>query len=304
MESSALRNPDIPAHADGEFILPELVRALWKGRVLIFGICLVCVLAAAAASWLYPKKYEATLLMSPVTNQSAGGGLGALGGAVSSQLGGLASLAGLSLGSGSGAKAESLATLQSEALTQRYIQEKDLLPVLFPRKWDAQQKKWKSSAPDKVPTLWKGNQYFTENIRDLKENARTGLATLTIRWTDAKMAAEWANDLVKLANDYLRDKAIRESDRNIAYLKDQLTKTSDVGLQQSIYSLMESEIKKEMIARGSEEYAIKVIDPAVAPEKAVSPKPTLWILAAFCIGLILSCMYIILKRMVAPRIED
>jgi len=278
---------------DDELVLRELVIGLWHSRWLVVVVTAICTIAAGAASYLSPKKYEATLLLSPVINQTNASGLGALTSAVS-QLGGIASL-GLPIGGASGAKAESLATLESATLTERYIQENNLLPVLFHDSWDAQHGKWKVADPGKVPTLWKGNQFFGKAVRTVKEAPRTGLVTLTVAWTDPNLAAQWANGLVKMTNDYLREKAIRESDRNIAYLDGQLANISVMEIRNSIYALMESEIKKQMLARGSDEYALKVIDPAQPPEKAASPQRILWALFGLCLGLLLSLSYAFVK---------
>jgi uncharacterized protein involved in exopolysaccharide biosynthesis len=258
------------------------------------------VLGAVTAAWLVPKKYEASLLLSPVVNQPSAGGLGALTSAVS-QLGGIASLAGLSMSGNSGARAESLATLQSEALTQRYIEENHLLRLFFASKWDPERNVWKSSDIDQTPTLWAGSRYFNRVVRGVKENTKTGLVTLTMTWKDPKVAAEWANGLVRLTNDYLREKAIKESERNIAYLNDQVSKTSVVEVRNSIYSLMETEIKKEMMARGSAEYALKVIDPAIPPEDPVSPRPILWSLAAFCVGILFASVFIFFRLILSGK---
>ncbi len=285
--------PTPPSTTGGnDAILAALTTAIWKVKWRVLAFAGTCTLAAAAASYIEPKRYEATLLLSPVTSQSNSGGLGALTSAVS-QLGGIASL-GMSMNAGGGAKAESLATLESEVLTERFIKENNLLPVLFHRQWDSHLNRWKSDHTD-GPTLWVGNRYFAKTVRATKETARTGLVTLTITWTDPVMAANWANGLVKMANDFLREKSIRESERNIAYLNEQLGKTSVVEIRNSIYNLMESEIKKQMMARGSDEFALKVIDPAVAPEKSSSPQRLLWALAGLCMGLLLSIIYIFLR---------
>jgi uncharacterized protein involved in exopolysaccharide biosynthesis len=294
MHATLARTPDRSQAIDNEFILRELLLDLWRSRWAVVAICALFVISAIVASRLLPKKYEAVLLLSPAVGQSSAGGLGALSSAVS-QLGGIASLAGLSVGANSGVKAESLATLESETLTERYIQNNNLLPILYYSKWDAQRRQWKSTEPGSIPTLWKGNRYFKGSVRTVVENPRTGLVTLTITWTDAKLAADWANGLVKMTNDYLREKAINESQRNIDYLSEQLAKTSVVEVRNSIYLLMESEIKKQMLARGNQEYALKVIDPAVPPEKAVSPRPILWPLAAFCVGMLLSLIYVFIR---------
>jgi LPS O-antigen subunit length determinant protein (WzzB/FepE family) len=102
------------------------------------------------------------------------------------------------------------------------------------------------------------------------------------------LAAKWANDFVRMANDNLRDRAIAESERNISYLNEQAAKTDVVGIRQTIYNIMETEINKAMLAKGSEEYAFKIIDPAVVPEKPYSPRPRLWTLASLLGTLLLS----------------
>jgi uncharacterized protein involved in exopolysaccharide biosynthesis len=61
-----------------------------------------------------------------------------------------------------------------------------------------------------------------------------------------------------------------------------------VELRSVIYSLIESEIKKAMLARGDIEFALRVVDPAVVPEKPSSPKRWLWMLGGGILGFALS----------------
>jgi LPS O-antigen subunit length determinant protein (WzzB/FepE family) len=98
-----------------------------------------------------------------------------------------------------------------------------------------------------------------------------------------------------MTNDYLREKAINESERNITYLTDQAAKTDVVGVRQAIYSILQNEINKVMLARGSDEYALKVVDPASPPERPSSPRPLLWT-AAGCLGGALLAMIIAITR--------
>jgi len=199
---------------------------------------------------------------------------------------------GLSANSGSGMKEVSIATLQSELLIDKYIRENDLLPILYSKDWDQAEKKWKVSG-SKVPTVWLGGQYFMRDVLKVVENAKTGLVTLTISWSDPKLAAQWANGLVAMTNEYLRSKAVAESDRNIRFLGGEIAKTNVVVLQQSLYSLMEQEIEKQMLALGNDEYALKVVDPAVEPERPWAPKPLLWGVSGFFIGLFFSLAIVI-----------
>ena len=165
---------------------------------------------------------------------------------------------------------------------------KRFLPVLYASKWDRERNDWKTNDARSKPTLWKANKYFKEKIRRVSSDNKTGLVTLTITWSDPVFAAKWANDLVRMANDNLRDRAIAESERNISYLNEQAAKTDVVGIRQTIYNIMETEINKAMLAKGSEEYAFKIIDPAVVPEKPYSPRPVLWTLGSLLGALVLS----------------
>ena len=267
-----------PAHEDeDEISLYDVAIVLWAQRWIIVSITVVATIVAGVAALVIDKKYQAAVVVSPVSSSASNSQLGAVS-SLASQFGGLASLAGVSV-SGDSKKSESLAVLQSEALTEGYIQKNDLLPILYQKQWDPIGKKWKESAPERTPTLWKANQYFKREVRSLVTDAKTGLVTLTITWKDARLAATWANELVRMTNDYLRDQAIQESERNIAYLNDQASKTDALGAKQAIYALLQNEINKVMLARGNSEYALKVVDPAFIPELPSSPKLSLWLLS-------------------------
>ena len=90
----------MPSQYDDEIDLRELFGVLWAGRLKILVITAVFAVASIVYALSVPNQYKATALLSPA--QSSGGGLsGALG-----QLGGLASLAGVSIGGGGSSEAQ------------------------------------------------------------------------------------------------------------------------------------------------------------------------------------------------------
>jgi uncharacterized protein involved in exopolysaccharide biosynthesis len=272
-----------------ELRLSELINVLRRKKWLITGSALVLMALAGVFGLVVPKHYKAVIVISPVTQtQGSGGALSGVGSMLSSLGGGLASLAGLA--GNDSKRAESLAVLQSEALTEKYIQQNDLLPILFHKQWDAQNKRWRVTDPERVPTLWKGNEFFKKNVRIILTDPKTALVTMTIDWTDAHVAAKWANDLVAMTNDFLRKKAIDESERNIGFLNEQAAKTDVVTVKTAIYAILQSEINKEMLARGNDEYAFKILDPAVAPERPSTPPTPILMLGALVGSLGLSVM--------------
>jgi len=265
----------------------RLLLASWR---LIAIVTVLATLLGAAAAWLMPKKYRGDIITMP-TMDEYGGGAGQAMSSMLSQFGGLASLVGLP-GAASTMKTEAIATLESASLSGRFIEENHLLPILYADRWDAANNRWKNAG--QPPSLWRANEQFRRQVRSVVENKKSGLVTVSVVWTDARQAAEWANGLVALTNRYMRGKAIAEAQRNIAYLKDQATKTDIVEVRASIYSLMEAETKRVMLANGREEYALRVIDQAVTPEREISPRRVLWIAASFVGGLLLSVCVVLL----------
>lgn len=282
MDSVAAPPPSTSV-VDQNITLSEYLGVLRRGRWLIAAFVAACAVLALLAGILQATRYTAVIVISPVSSSSGGSQLGGLSSLVSS-VGSIASLAGISVGEDS-KRAQTLAVLQSSALTERYIAANNLLPVLYPKLWDPAAKRWKTTDPAKVPTLWKADRLFAKKIRTITVDPKTGIVTMVIVWRNPQQAADWANGLVEMTNEYLRTQAIDESQRNIDYLDDQAVKTTLVPVKEVIYGILESEISKEMLARGTKEYALKVLDPAQPPEVPSSLKPIGWLLIGLVTGI-------------------
>lgn len=272
-----------------ELSLSDIFGAIRARRTWVAGLTVAFGAVGIALALLLPPTYEASVVMTPVLEDADGAKLGGGAGALLSQFGGLAALGGINLGAG-GKKSEALATLQSAALTQTFIDENQLLPILFASRWDPAKKSWKPSLFGDDPSLWDGELKFRKKVRSLSEDKKTGLITMTITWRDPELCAAWAKELVARTNSYLRNKAIAQSNKNIAYLNDQLGKTSVVDLQKAIYGLVEAEIKKIMVANGSDEYAFRVIDPPRVPEERSGPKRGMIIVGSLLAGFVLGAL--------------
>jgi len=286
--------PLVPEAPAGEITLHDFIGDLKRAKVMMAVMLVALTLAGILIGVFAPKKYKATIVLLPVLEDTGGSRLGSLS-SLASEYGGLASLAGISL-PGSTMKDQAMAVLESQLLTRQYIEENDLLPVLFAEKWDQRTRHWKVSDPKKVPTLWKAYMFFKDSVRSVVDDKRTGMIEMTIEWKDPKLAAAWANGLVALANSYLRNKAIDEAQRNVLYLDGLVSKTNVVQEQQVIYALMEQQIEKEMVARDREEFALKIVDPAFPPEKPSSPGPVMMGLLGFTLGIFLGIIVIFVRR--------
>lgn len=275
--------------ANDEMSLKDLVLLVWRQKILVGVLLLVCTLCATAFALSLPRQYRATVELMPVSTNSAGGRLAGQ----SASLSDLTSLIGISIG-GDSDRYESVAVLESRELTAQYIHDNDLIPLLFPpsRSWVGRLAR--KILPKSRLTLWRATNRF-EKIRNVTEDRRTGIYTLSISWRDPVLAAKWANDLVKLTNDFLRAKAIAVSQQHIDYLKQQAAETDVAEVRTAIYAVLESEIKNVMLAKGPGDYALKVIDPAVTPETSNSPQIGVWAAGGFAVGLFLSMVVLFLR---------
>ena len=68
----------------------------------------------------------------------------------------------------------------------------------------------------------------------------------------------------------------------IKYLNDQIKNTSLAELQNVFFSLIEEQTKTVMLAKVTDEYLLKTLDPAVAPELEAEPERILIVILAHC----------------------
>lgn len=267
----------------------EYVRVLWRERRLIAGIVAGIVTLALTWALLMPPVYRAEVVLTPV-QQGKGEGLSSLMG----QLGDLAALVETYVGAPKDRTAESIATLKSRVLTRHFIQQHDLKPVLFADRWDANAKTWRANA--RVPTDGEAVEQFDRHVRDVHLDRRTGLVVLGVEWTDPRLAAQWANALVQEVNARRREEAISEARTSIDYMQRQLHKTSAIEIQRALYRLIEAQTKTMTVASTREEYAFRVLDPAVAPERHVRPKRTLMVALGALVGLVLAVVVVLVRH--------
>ena len=257
------------------------LRILLRYWILIGSCAVIAGLGAITYSLLTPKWYRAQSIIAPVVHQDASGSaLGPIGG----QLSGLASLVGLGIGSDEDQKKETLARLSSREFTYDFLRSEGVIPVLFADKWDARAQRWKSVAGE--PTLEKAYRYFFDKVCTISEDRLTNLIKVTVDWKDPALARTWANKLVARINADRRSAARAESERNLAFLNRELERASIVELRQAINHLIESEIRKLMLANVREQYAFKVIDPAFEPgiDAVVWPRIAMLTAVALLLG--------------------
>lgn len=282
-----------PVYREEESLsLFELASWFYAARWLAAALVLLATLAALGLTFLMTPVYRAEVLLAPVTHERSEGMPAIIG-----QLGELAALVGsLPGGAATDRTAESIATLRSRSAALDFMREHNLKRALYAERWDEAQQDWRAGA--QAPTDLEAYRLFDREVRHVNVDRRSGLVSLAVEWRDSGLAAAWANGLVAEVNARSRADAIAEARRSIEYFERELRQISSVEVRQAVYRLIESQTKTMAVAAAREEYAFKVIDPAVAPEEPHAPKRPLIVLAGFCLGIVLAVAVVLTRRAV------
>ncbi|MBO1926301.1 hypothetical protein J3998_01820 [Thiomicrorhabdus sp. 6S2-11] len=310
--------PYPPQFADDEIDLRELWHAVWSRKWSIVLITALVMSVALVYALNQKNYYKAQVVLASAQGEGKSAGLAA-------QFGGLASLAGINIGGGGASDTgTAIAILQSRKFGERFIQENNLKPVLFADSWDKNKQAWIAKSPSVLasiknivspasneatpgyqreslapnePSLWNAYKRF-KGIVSVAEDKKSGFITLSVEFIDPVLAAKWATQMVKDINAQMKEQSLTEAQRSNAYLEQQLKKTSLAEVKQSIYQMMEANIKTMMLANTSEDVVFKTIDPAVVPEEKSKPKRALIMAVAMVLGLMLGIFWALIRNVI------
>jgi uncharacterized protein involved in exopolysaccharide biosynthesis len=271
-----------PADED-EIDLRKLIKTIWAGKLVVI-LCTVVVAAVAASYALLTAEIYRSQATVQIRDENRTG--------LTSQMGSLAALAGISVGAQNQKQELALTALKSRAVIQRMIKEENLLPLLYADDWDATNKRWQTA---NSPTPWKAYELFTDKVLNVSKDKASGMLTIAIEWKDPVLATAWVDALIARVNTFVNEATVREAEQNLKFLDQQAKTTSVVELQKTIFSMMEGEIKRVMVARNPETAPLRVVDPAVVPERSVRPKRALIVILGILAGGLLGGMIVLAR---------
>lgn len=300
-----------------EIDLLELWHAVWSQKWKVILVTLFFLIGSVFFALSQPNMYKSEALLAPTGDNQSGGKLASLTG----QFGGLASLAGVDLGSnGGGATEETLAILQSRGFITQFVRENDLLVPLFallpvafskdleisPKIYNEQTKEWVREVNPpytREPTDWEIYKRFSK-ILNVSSDKKTGLITVSIEWYSPEQARHWVELLVKTINAHMKKRDVDEARKSISFIREKINEVSLVDMQAIFYGLIEAHGKTIMLAEVRDEYAFRTIDPAVVPLEKLKPKRTLICLLGTLLGGVLGVLWVLILYFSRKRSED
>ncbi len=298
MAREAVASIPMVENATGDVSIRDVLSAVRARAVLCACIVAIFTVGGIAAALLITPIYRSEILLFPVDRDiQAGGGLMA-------QLGGVAALAGLK---NQTSKQSQLAieTLRSREFVIKFIEERGLLATILPRRtgWRG----WVASVlGTHLPTIDDGARYFLKHIEQVDVDPDSGVVKLSIEFRDRVATADWSNELVARINNQMRDLAIAQSRLRLQFLRAELDKTTVVGIQSAIFSLIEDETKNMMLANTERDFAFHPVERARPPQPQdfVRPQRLLLVLGGLLGGALVSVVVCMFVAAAAPRSDQ
>ena len=312
--SNNLNQANIPMQnniADDEIDLRELFTAIWQGKWLIISITALFAVASVVYAINQPNIYKSEVLLAPAEKEDSGGLAGLAG-----QFGGLASLAGVSLGSGAIDKTQmALEILKSRKFTSEFIEKHNTLPDLMAAEswnmqtntvmydneiYDAQNNNWVRNvkAPFKPkPSMQEAFKVFSKII-SASTDKETGMVRISIEHVSPYVAQQWVQWLVEDINQTMKWLDVKEATESTEFLTNQIEQTNIADIRAVLYNLVEEQTKTIMFAKVRDEYVFKTIDAALVPEEKFKPKRVLICVLGVLLGGMLSVFIVLIRYFV------
>lgn len=293
-------------HNNDEIDLRELVATLWNGKWIIGGMTAVFAVAAVIVVLMLPNQYKATAVLAPAQSGSA-----SLSGALAAQFGGLASLAGISLGAGESDEAQiAMEIMKSWGFIDKFIKKQGIeVEVFAVEEWDAGNKqliidnalydaesnKWvrnPSSGKPVEPTSWELYEVFKKRL-SISQAKDTGLVSVSIEYYSPQLSKQWVDAYIELINNHMRERKLEQVNSNIEYLQTQIEKTSISEMKEVFYQIIEEQTKSKMLAEASPEYAFVTVSAAMVAEEKSKPKRALLSVLWTTLGCVLTIIWVL-----------
>ena len=240
-------------HED-EIDLLELTRTLLQAWKTIVGITIVCIGLAVAYALHTPETFKAETLLAPAQEDETAAS------SLLNKFGGLVAIAGVKDKSSS-FMSRVMGTLKSRQFLESFILEHNLLEQIFSDQWNPERKEWIPRKDGTTVQISDGVNLLSGSIL-CQEDKQSSLYTVSVTLSDSHLATFICNKVVVALNSKFRERAIERSLLKVKHLKEELSKTSLSDMKNVLFTMLQAEKQKAMLANITQNAAFEVIDPA------------------------------------------
>ena len=203
-----------PSSHDREISIFDLLKILYSYKVFIVSFVFTAALGSIIYSLTVTPLYKAEVLLFPAEENHTGGLRG-------SSMGSSLQFLVPELSSYGDEVSKNLSVLESYTFLHKFIEEKEILTLLFYEDWDHANNSWKEDKPSSSKAVRK-----LRSIIDNEIEAATGIIRASLVWHDKELAAKWLNELISELNNHIRISDIEDTRLSLEYIQKEIGQTS------------------------------------------------------------------------------
>ena len=294
---------------ENQIPIQELIRMLWKDRLLIILIVSFFSISAVIISLLIPNKYTASGIYQ-VNEDDSGSSLSALAG----QFTGLSSMGGFALPENSDKSDFAVHFLRSKDLLKKLLTYDGIREKLFAAKsynfeeqriifysriYNEEKNAWVRKIKPNInliPSYIEIHKEIIEKQLRVSKDRQTGFISIDFTHQSPVFAKYFLDLMVKELNLISRERDLKKSQYALNYLNDKLNKVTEAELRKSITKIAEVQLNKEMLTFVYEDYILAPIDSPVVPEKKSWPQRGLIVILLTFLGMLISFFTVFIKN--------
>ena len=284
-------------NSNDEINLKKLFEALWQGKWLIIAITSFFAISGVLYSLNLPDIYKSESLLSPVGSDGRSSS--------SSNITGLASLAGINLStnsSGNAAKASqkvhTLSFFKDNILPNIYLPNlmaiqswnSDTNTIVYKSNYNQETKTW-----EKIASAQESYDEF-KDLMKFSQDYDTGFVTISIKHKSPHVAKEWVELIVSQLNYFFRTNDKQEAKLSMDFLNAQIAQTSFTEIKQVIAQLLQNKMQQLTLIEANEFYVFSYLDPPEVMEKRDEPNRASISILGFIFGGMLGILVVIIRE--------
>ena len=300
-----------PNLADDEIDLRELFVELWRGKWLILFISRVSLALASLYLNGAVRKHTVSMTFKPVIEESSSPNLVGLGG--------LASLAGVSLPqSGSGDFATYRTLLRSQEVAERVIATTELLPAIFKNEWDAQNAQFREpsrgvlrqslSGLKSVLTGDEKGDYiapnpqrlsiFVEDTFALTLDKETEFLTVSAESDDPELIVALIIAAIEATDELMKERYIINAEQTLQFYQSKILTSRSREHREALAKLISAEDQKLMLTSEGRHFVAEPLTRATISMAPTSPKSVLVLALALMLGGCVGAAFVLIRSAV------
>jgi uncharacterized protein involved in exopolysaccharide biosynthesis len=286
-----------------ELLIAWFLKDFWK-------IAISFVVFAALSIWIainIPNEYTSSTKVASNFNEQSGAG-------ALSRLGGLASLAGISVGKSNYSPEVLREMISANSFLASFIKEQNIGAIIMAAEgfnpssgefiyneklYDAENAKWVREF--KYPqSLEPADAELVKEFKDsfsISYDRKTELIQISFTSYSPAFAKALLENLVYSFNEFMRAQEIENNTQSLAFLKSELTNAGFSEVKMSLQQIMEEQYKNLALAKTRKEFAFKTIEAPLLPILKSAPKRAVICLAITLAGTIFTILMLFTFRL-------